>query len=271
MKKKQYIDSIIRILEKLFGNYIPFSIRRLLSILCFPYKYGIMLNPTYNEDGLITNHVVTFMRDEKFIESYNKSLDDSVFINHISFRWRVYVACWAAYRSINLDGDFVECGVNRGIISKAVIEYTNFTSTRKKYYLLDTFDGIPLDLATQEEWLINPVCRNNNYGDTYNFIKQRFSKYQNIIIIKGKVPETLSEIKSKEIAFISLDMNLAVPEIAAAEYLWDKLVSGGIILLDDYAYSEAYTVQMNEFNKFAKRKNVMILTLPTGQGIIIKP
>jgi hypothetical protein len=65
-------------------------------------------------------------------------------------------------------------------------------------------------------------------------------------------------------------MNCAYPEIKAIEYFWDKIVSGGIVLMDDYAY-EGHEHQMKAFDIFAKSKNVKILNLPCGQGMIIKP
>lgn len=65
-------------------------------------------------------------------------------------------------------------------------------------------------------------------------------------------------------------MNNAKAEISAIEFLWDKLVLGGIIVLDDYAYGEEFREQKNAWDKFAAKKQFKILTLPTGQGLIIK-
>ena len=65
-------------------------------------------------------------------------------------------------------------------------------------------------------------------------------------------------------------MNAAGPEIAAANFFWDKLVPGAMVILDDYAYV-GYEVQKRAFDQFSKEKNVPILSLPTGQGLFIKP
>jgi hypothetical protein len=65
-------------------------------------------------------------------------------------------------------------------------------------------------------------------------------------------------------------MNCVAPEIAAAEYFWDKLVPGAVVILDDYGW-EAHYEQKLAFDRFAARKGVMVLTLPTGQGLIFKP
>jgi len=66
-------------------------------------------------------------------------------------------------------------------------------------------------------------------------------------------------------------MNVAGPEIAAAEYFWDKIIPGGIILIDDYGFSNKYTVSNRLYNEFADKRNLKVLPVATGQGIIIKP
>jgi hypothetical protein len=58
-------------------------------------------------------------------------------------RWRVYTACWAASHAVNLPGDFVECGVNRGGMALTIMEYLNFNSLGKRFFLLDTYCGSP--------------------------------------------------------------------------------------------------------------------------------
>jgi hypothetical protein len=64
-------------------------------------------------------------------------------------------------------------------------------------------------------------------------------------------------------------MNVVQPEIAAAEYFWDKLVQGAVLILDDYGFPQ-HIHQKIAFDDFAKQRNQTILSLPTGQGIIIK-
>ena len=63
---------------------------------------------------------------------------------------------------------------------------------------------------------------------------------------------------------------MSEPEIAAAHFFWDKIVPGGVVILDDYGF-KGHEEQKAAFNEFAKQKNVPILQLPTGQGIIFKP
>ncbi|MEP6926845.1 MAG: TylF/MycF/NovP-related O-methyltransferase, partial [Ginsengibacter sp.] len=83
------------------------------------------------------------------------------------------------------------------------------------------------------------------------------------------VPDTLVQVTSNKIAFLSIDMNCIAPEIAALNYFWDKLSKGGIIILEDYAYVTC-DLQYEAHNNWAKKVGIQILTLPTGQGLIFK-
>ena len=42
------------------------------------------------------------------------------------------------------------------------------------------------------------------------------------------------------------------------------------MLLDDYAYSKQYHLQKQAIDKLGSTLNLSVLTLPTGQGLIIK-
>jgi O-methyltransferase len=49
------------------------------------------------------------------------------------------------------DGDFVECGVNRGGLSRAVIHYVDFDRLDKRFWLLDTYEGLVDRLISDDE------------------------------------------------------------------------------------------------------------------------
>jgi hypothetical protein len=65
-------------------------------------------------------------------------------------------------------------------------------------------------------------------------------------------------------------MNNSIAEAHALEFFWDKLVPGAVVLFDDYAYGEQFRAQKQAMDEFATKKGYSILTLPTGQGMLIK-
>ena len=217
---------------------------------------------TYMEDGLITRHTADFLNDERFLSAYAKGKATGSW-NKSNPRWRVYTACWAASQAANLPGDFVECGVNRGGMALTIMEYLNFNALDKRFFLLDTFKGFPEGSRAAEP-------NRGQYSDCFAEVKQTFAPYPRAQIVRGVVPDTLSLIDAEKVSYLSLDMNSAEPEIAAARQLWPRLVHGAIVLLDDYGGGPAYARQKNAFDTLADELGFIILTLATGQGLIVK-
>jgi hypothetical protein len=237
------------------------------------FTNGEMYTPIYTDDGLISDprviHNHDFMRNPKYINAY-KVAEKALGYDHKMF-WRLHVALWCASQAQKLPGDFVECGVWRGFLATAIMNYIPWPIDNRQFYLFDTWEGLDERYLTEKE-------RNNQakldhfkpyYSNQYEAVKKHFSNYRNVQLVKGSVPETLDLVKIEAVSYLSLDMNCASPELSAAEHFWEKLVPGGMILLDDYGFV-SYEEQKRGFDRFADRKGIEVLALPTGQGLIIK-
>lgn len=252
MIKTKIKSAIYKILNATIGRY-----------------YGLLPNKaTYNFDGLTTFHVSHFRQDPLFIESYAKGKSTGAW-PAIDIYWRAYIACWVANKVKNLEGDFVECGVYRGGLARTIIHYIQFEKLNKKFYLFDTYGPIPTQHVHEKEFELNNP-NNWSYSDVYETVVKTFSPFKNVIVKRGVIPEILHTEPIEKVCYLSIDLNNFQPEIAAIEYYWDKLVEGGIVLLDDYALSEKYVMQSNAWDKFAESKGIKILNIPTGQGLIFK-
>jgi O-methyltransferase len=221
----------------------------------------------YLQDGFLTVHNSDFRKDRKFREAYRLGKATGSW-GRQDVEWRAYVCCWAAWSVRNKEGDFVECGVNRGGLSRAVMHYVDFETLGKQFWLLDTYEGLVESLISEDERRRGILP--GGYTPCYDHVVKTFGSIPGVNIIKGVVPDTLKQVKSHRICYLSIDMNNAAPEIAAAEYFWDRMTSGGIIVLDDYGWRKQIN-QKIAFDSFAELRDVKVLCLPTGQGLIIKP
>jgi O-methyltransferase len=220
----------------------------------------------YNDGHLISFHNADFLNDPRFVEAYRLGEATKSWMGYY-IPWRIYLLCWAAAQAKLLEGDFVECGVNRGGFSRAVMHYIDFIDIpAKKFYLLDTYCGIPAeDRPHAAEGCVHL------YSECYEAVCQTFQPFPSARIIRGPVPDTLHQVTSEKVCYLAIDMNCAEPEIAAAEFFWDKLVPGALMLLDDYGAGVWHLRQKQAFDRFASERGVQVLTLPTCQGLILKP
>jgi O-methyltransferase len=183
-------------------------------------------------------------------------------------RWRVHIALWAARQGLQLEGDFVECGVHTGLFSVAICHALDFGAQPRSFYLFDTFNGIPLEAIAEMDRVV--ASNASYYRDVFDIASRNFAPFPNAKLIKGNLPDTLAQAPLDKIAYLSVDLNNAAAEHAVITELWDKLVPGAVVLIDDYAW-ETCEDQYAMWNAFAADKGLFIATLPTGQGLLLKP
>jgi hypothetical protein len=228
----------------------------------------------YSSDGFFTPHQPRFLKDARFQAAYRRGIEASHGVDP-NFEWRVHIALWAASRALKAEGDFVECGVNAGFISSAILQYLDGKSTGRKFYLIDTFAGPPLaqysaaEIQQGRDQPAREALASGGYVTDLAQVRSNFSQWPNAVIIQREVPAILSELPLSQVCFVHLDLNSATPECAALEFFWPLLSDRGLILLDDYAYFQS-SPQGDALDAVAVRLGFEILSLPSGQGLIQK-
>lgn len=235
-----------------------------------------LLPPAYAWDGLVSIHSHAFMQDPKFVEAYDRGVEALGGVDTYQFYWRVHVALWVASTGSRVDGDFVECGVNKGFMSSAIMKYLDWNSLDRNFFLLDTFAGLDERFVSDRE-LESGAMRTNEWNLLSGYyvkgsdsVRANFAEWQRVHIIEGTIPDTLDQVNAERIAYLHIDLNCAPPEVAAIEHFWDRLTPGAPVLLDDYAYF-GFTPQRLAMDDFARKHGVSVCSLPTGQGLMIKP
>ena len=235
--------------------------------------------PSYKGDFLAAYFKnMAWLEDPAFVRAYSKGMDSGHKMGRpkgsrkdIHIEWRVHMILWAARHAMHLEGDFVECGVNTGILSLAVCDYLDFAKRAdRKFWLFDTFSGIPEDQMSESERAHGVSANETSYEECYELAVRNFAPYPNAVLVRGKVPETFANVDIQRVAYLSIDMNIAKPEVAAMEFFWDKLAKGAPVVFDDYAWAHCGE-QHDALNAFADSRGVRIASLPTGQGLLIKP
>ena len=149
-----------------------------------------------------------------------------------------------------IEGDFVECGVWRGGSMMAVAHtLKRLGDTTRKLFLYDTFAGMtaPTDkdvrfdgVAAHE--LIEKVFKDAGawcYADkqdvTRNLLSTGYPE-SNILLVEGKVEETIPRTAPAQICLLRLDTDWYESTRHELTYLYPKLVKNGVLIIDDYEH-----------------------------------
>jgi hypothetical protein len=237
------------------------------------YELWKTSGPFYYQDGLSTGHNSSFMKSPRFISAYSRAKSLAHGQDAYQGPWRAHTAMWEAETALRApEGDFVECGVWLGFVSSMIMTYTDWNVARqnRRFFLVDSYEGLADELITHEESAKGTYLRfRDKYKGTLPRARETMRQFSEVHFVQGYVPDILPSIDVKDVAFLHLDMNSAVAEAAALSFFWPKLVAGGVALFDDYAF-EGYEPQKAALDEVAEKFGASILSLPTGQGLLIK-
>jgi hypothetical protein len=252
-----------------------FVIKSFIKKLSVKAGIGIVkLGGRYFQDGLFTVHNHHFRADPAFRAAYARGVQAGRGVDP-GFEWRVHVAAWAAQTALRVEGDFVECGVNAGFMSSAVMKKQNWNTFGRRFYLIDTLSGpvfaqySPQEIQKGRLSIASQALQAGAYVTDIDRIRENFAEWPNALVVQGAVPEILEKVDFGAVAFLHIDMNCALPEQKALEFFWERLSPGAVVLFDDYGYY-GHDCQRDAIDAAARIRGANILSLPTGQGVIIR-
>jgi O-methyltransferase len=179
------------------------------------------------------------------------------------------------YRSIiyleenGIEGSIVECGVWKGgcmmLVARALLKMGN---RNRHLYLFDTYEGMsePTDNDSTFEMvkandLLNSEknkfdgnniwCYSSITEVQMNMLSTRYDE-DKISLVKGKVETTLPHEGMDKIALLRLDTDWYESTKHEMETLYDKLVIGGVLIIDDYGHWNGARKAIDDF--ITKRK-----------------
>ena len=214
--------------------------------------------------------LMSFLVSKKLILSQFQA--KSVLEEVAQLRWRHYVVYWSATVASQIEGgvkrNFEEMGVCDGLTAWFASHARQKSKCQGEFFLYDAWEEMRSDLLTSRERLSAGSYAYLNIDNTRQNLY--LCGKDDFIFNKGYVPQSFSHSRNPEnIAWMHIDLNSSIPTIASLEYFWDKLLPGGIVLLDDFAWP-GYEETQIEVEKWCDKRGVNILHFPTGQAIITK-
>lgn len=224
----------------------------------------------YATVNVATRHNTSFMDSPRFIAAYDAAMTAARRDHwNAGMHFRLHQALWCADVGLGLGGNFVELGTGRGMTFAAVLTAIDDWDRREtRAFLFDTFESSVIDDETglQDGALgTSPV-----YAESAATTRATFARWDRVELVPGLLPASLTTVDVGRVGFLHIDLNTPSAEVESLRALWPRLIPGAPVLLDDYAHVNSEP-QYEAMNRLADELGVSILTLATGQGLIITP
>src|SRR5262249_16984200 len=164
-------------------------IRKLLKKLRTPVPPVVVKCKHVLRDGLFTVHSDHCLKDPRFLAAYARGVEASHGVDP-GIHWRVHVALWAGATAVRLPGDFVECGVNAGFVSSAIMHRLDWKNIPKRFYLIDTFCGPIKAQYSSEEieagrvTLAEKTMASGGYVTDTERVRKNYAEWPNATVIQ---------------------------------------------------------------------------------------
>ena len=165
---------------------------------------------------------------------------------------------------INIPGHIFELGVFKGT---SLIRFATFRDAlendfSRKIVGFDVFGEFPreqLNIEDDLKWINRFEASSGNGLDDTEIMSVFNNKgFENIELIKGNIfdtiPKYINENPETKIAILHLDMDVKEPTDFALAELYERLVPGGLIILDDYNAVAGETISIDNFLNEKKLK-----------------
>ena len=171
---------------------------------------------------------------------------------------------WSIYQSLNhikkenIEGDIVECGVYNGNTLAFIGEINDELKLNKNIWGYDTFDGFVKNSFTDKDVdfktgkKVSYISTDIYYSldDVKKNIFQNNNKnFEKYIFIEGDILKTLNNIDNipNKISFLRMDTDIYKTTKKQLEILYDKLVPGGVLHIDDYGICPGVKSAVDDF------------------------
>jgi O-methyltransferase len=226
------------------NEYLSYQAAEMISSEIYPkYKFS--------------EYARIYLEDEDFVRYYESIMD----LNNWHSLDRKYTLNELLKLCLKLDGDLVECGTYKG--ASAYLMCKMFAESPKLIHIFDSFEGLSTPNEKDGEY-----WSNGSLSVSERYVGLTLDGFKNYRLYKGWIPDRFNEVLNNRFCFVHIDVDLYEPTINSLIFFYDKVVKGGVILLDDYGFKTCPGAK--EASDLFFRGKEPIIKLPTGQAFVIK-
>ena len=164
-----------------------------------------------------------------------------------------------------IPGDVAELGVFRGDFAALM----NAAFPDRMLHLFDTFEGFSEQDVALEKELALSRAKAGDFADTsVALVRETLPYPAQAKFYKGYFPGTFGSCEDKTFAFVSIDADLYAPTAAALPLFWDRLSTGGVLLVHD-VNSTQFTGAGKAVREFCKERGIFPMPVCDLHGSVV--
>lgn len=194
-------------------------------------------------------------------------------------RFGKFLAHYELYKKIvHLPGAIIECGLFKGNSFFRLAHFRDLLESRysRKLIGFDIFGTFPKTTFENDKKYLDVFT--NSAGENSIEIEEiekvmNYKKLENYEFVKGDInitlPKYCTENQHQKISLLHIDTDIYEPAVTILENMYERVVSGGIIIFDDYGTFPGETKAVDDFFKNKKEK-IQKLSLGLTPSFIVK-
>lgn len=201
--------------------------------------------------------------DEDFIDAYDKVSDHT-----LVDKYRCYELWQLAEQAAKLPaGALLEVGVWRGGTGALIAAKSQQCGVTDNVYLCDTFSGVVKAGENDDTYA------GGEHSDTSREVVEQLTRdmrLMNVEILQGIFPDdTAAEIEDLRFRMCHIDVDVYQSAKEVNEWVWSRLVPGGIVVYDDYGFQACDGV-LKCVEEQRQLKDRIVLHNLNGHAVVIK-
>jgi hypothetical protein len=202
------------------------------------------------------------------LPDFSKAMDyeNNFYMSCDSTRISKIIAHYELYKmTMEIPGVIMECGIFKGtsLARFAIFRELFENASSRKIIGFDVFGKFPNTNYEEDKKVINSLFLDaaGNTGVSEEQMRQILKHKNcdsNLELVAGDICETLPkyirENPQLKISLLNLDTDIYEPAVTILENCWDRIETGGILIVDDYGVFPGETKAVTEFFKSKKIK-----------------
>ena len=231
--------------------------------------FGYRINRLPRNTSAVYQEVLPFATyapwntDVRFMETYSKIKSFTLVDQYRCFElWQI-----AAQTAKLTQGAILEVGVWRGGTGALIAQQAADCGVTEKVYLCDTFTGVVKASENDQTY------QGGEHSDTSRSLVENLTEsmgLNNTEILQGIFPDdTGHEVENQVFRMCHIDVDVYQSAREVNEWVWDRLVPGGIVVYDDYGFEACDGITRCVEEQRAKTDRCVFHNL-NGHAVVIK-